>query len=300
MDTNNDLLDAWLTGHGYGTGLANRHAMETMVGATVLSRMGTDEAAGLLDRLVDARRLQRLDDPRTLALELLADAGFDMDMADEVYVDGTTWIMVDTEHGARVGVPVRDGDGIEDVRRGIAEGLRGFDPDAWVTDLSDPFRGEYAIGDDEYRDMIHADAATLRAIAHSIDSGPEGPGREPRTLMPSEASANARAISEQASRLLRDYGLDATGDHAPIELTALGEEVHVTADAPDGGQAVIRIDTAATDVEDAAETIADGLDDWPENEDFFHCAAERIRADLLATGLDPFDPAPDHTAVFAR
>ncbi|MEY8564933.1 hypothetical protein AALA48_09355, partial [Bifidobacterium pseudolongum] len=113
MDTNNDLLDAWLTGHGYETGLANRHAMETMAGATALSRMGADEAAGLLDRLVDARRLQRLDDPRTLALELLADAGFDMDMADEAYMDGTTWIMVDTEHGARVGVPVRDGDGIE-------------------------------------------------------------------------------------------------------------------------------------------------------------------------------------------
>lgn len=38
MDTNNDLLDAWLTGHGYGTGSANRHAMETMAGATGVNR----------------------------------------------------------------------------------------------------------------------------------------------------------------------------------------------------------------------------------------------------------------------
>lgn len=110
-------------------------------------------------------------------------------------------------------------------------------------------------------------------------------GYTPVGLDESQASDKAVELSHRASMLLERERLGLQGSHAPIEMRRWGEEVCVTADAPNGSQCLIWLDVAGTDPDDLEAIIAENLLCWEpdtpgacdrDDEAYFHDTGRRM------------------------
>ncbi len=91
------------------------------------------------------------------------------------------------------------------------------------------------------------------------------------------------------------------GAHAPIEMRRWGEEVCITADAPNGSQCVIWLDVESTDPNDLEAIVAENLLCWEpatpgaydeDDETYFH---EAVQCMLEHQGQPTDDGTADYT-----
>lgn len=126
-------------------------------------------------------------------------------------------------------------------------------------------------------------------------------GYTPVGLDESQASGKAVELSHKASKILEREQLGMQGAHAPIEMRRWGEEVCITADAPNGSQCVIWLDVESTDPNDLEAIVAENLLCWEpatpgaydeDDETYFHEAGQCM---LEHQGQPTDDGTADYT-----